>query len=393
MARRIVPVSETFTSGARRQGAGTVLVMTAALLIGVSCAANPHVPATDRPGRPPESSPATPQSVESLSPVIVPPSIDATGREDVAEELNTFLASVPDGSRIDFDAGGKYRLSRGLQVWDKRGLVFEGNGASLVMEGFDGSDLAIQGSTDIVVRNLSIDGDNPDAGTADAFHPDGQEFSHGIAIRGSHDVEIDDVAITGVWGDGIFVGVPGRDFTDWSSGVWIHDSSIERNGRMGVVVNAGSDVIVERVRFDEIAISVFDIEPDDLAEGAQNVTFRDNTVGSYGHTDRYVGYLLESSGLDGASIRSIALYGNQVTGSPSGLDGTMLGIHTRIDARRTQDIWITDNVGAGAADGSKLSGAVLDLAHIDGLTVTRNTQPLATGQLVRIRDSTEVVSD
>ena len=71
----------------------------------------------------------------------------------------------------------------------------------------------------------------------------------------------------------------------------------------------------------------------------------------------------------------------------------MLGIHTRIDARRMEDIWITDNVGVGTADGSKLSGAVLDLANIDGLTVTRNTQPLATGQLLLIRDSTEVVSD
>ena len=112
-----------------------------------------------------------------------------------------------------------------------------------------------------------------------------------------------------------------------------------------------------------------------------------------GHTNRYPGYLLESSGLDGASVRGIALSGNEVTGGPSGFDGTMLGIHTRIDARRTQDIWITDNIGVGAADGSKLSGAVLDLAHIDGLTVSRNTQPLATGQLVLIRDSTDVVSE
>ena len=97
---------------------------------------------------------------------------------------------------------------------------------------------------------------------------------------------------------------------------------------------------------------MFDIEPDDLAEGAEDVTFRDNTVGSYGHTNRYGAGLLEASGLDGASVRSIALSGNEVSGGPSGFDGTMLGIHTRIDARRTEDIWITDNVGAGAADGS-----------------------------------------
>ena len=382
-----------FTPRPRRYRATMAVVMTAVLLGGAGCAPDPKAPGTDRPGRPHESSPVSPQPASSVSAVTVPPSIDSTGTEDVTEALNAFIADVPDGSRIEFDPGGKYRLSRGLDVWGKNGLVFEGNGATLALEGFDRSVLAMMSSSDIVVRNLSIEGDNPDAGTAEAFHPDGQEFSHGIAVRGSHGVEIVNVEITDVWGDGIFVGVPGKAFADWSSGVWIHDCTIERNGRMGVVVNAGRDVIVERVQFDEIAISVFDIEPDDLAEGAEDVTFRDNTVGSYGHTSLYPGSLLESSGLEGASIRRIALSGNEVTGSPSGFDGTMLGIHTRIDARRMEDIWITDNIGIGAADGSKLSGAVLDLAHIDGLTVTRNTQPLASGQLVLIRDSTEVVSD
>ena len=258
------------------------VALTAVLLGGAGCAADPKAPATDRPGRPHESSPATPQPAPSVTAVTVPPSIDSTGTEDVTEALNTFIANVPDGSRIDFDAGGKYRLSRGLEVWDRRSLVFQGNGATLALAGSDRSVLEIMGSSEIVVRDLSIEGDNADAGTVDAYHPDGQEFSHGIAIKGSHDVEIVDVAITDVWGDGVFIGVPGRAFADWSSGVWIHDCTIERNGRMGVVVNAGRDVIVERVRFDEIAISVFDIEPDDLAEGAEDVTFRDNTVGSYG---------------------------------------------------------------------------------------------------------------
>ena len=206
-------------------------------------------------------------------------------REDVTDALNAFIADVPDGSRIDFDPGGEYRLSRGLDVLGRNSLIFEGNGATLEMAGFDRSVLEILGSSNIVVRNLSIEGDNADAATADAYHPDGQEFSHGIDIRDSHGVEIVDVVITDVWGDGVFIGAPANAFADWSSGVWIHDCTIERNGRMGVVVNAGRDVIVERVRFDEIAISVFDIEPDDLAEGAEDVTFRDNTVGSYGHTN------------------------------------------------------------------------------------------------------------
>ena len=216
-----------------------VMAMTAALLVGAGCDTGPQVPATDRPGRPHESSPVTPTPARSVNAIMVPPSIDASGTEDVTQALNAFIADVPDGSSIGFDAGGEYRLSRGLTVSGRRNLVLDGNGATLAMVGHDRSVLAIEGSTDIVLRNLSIEGDNADAGTSDAYHPDGQEFSHGIAVRGSHGVEILDVAITDVWGDGIFIGVPGTAYADWSSGVWIHDCTIERNGRMGVVVNAG----------------------------------------------------------------------------------------------------------------------------------------------------------
>ncbi len=125
-----------------------------------------------------------------------------------------------------------------------------------------GTGLPSCGYSNIVVRNFStILCDNRDAGTRDAYHPDGQEFSHGIAIQGSHDVEVAAVTIRGVWGDGFFIAAPGTAYSEWSERVSIHDSTIERNGRMGIVVNAGRDIVVERVAFDEIAISVFDIEP------------------------------------------------------------------------------------------------------------------------------------
>ena len=102
-------------------------------------------------------------------------------------------------------------------------------------------------------------------------------------------------------GDGVFIAAPGTAYSEWSERVSIYNSTIERNGRMGIVVNAGRDIVVERVAFDEIAISVFDIEPDVLLEGATNVAFGDNTVGSYGRTSRYAAYLLEASGLDGSA--------------------------------------------------------------------------------------------
>ena len=146
-------MSESYTSRLLRQRASVVMALTVALLVGAGCAAEPKVSGSDRPGRPHESSPGSPQPAPSVTAVMVPPSIDLTGTDDVSEALNAFIADVPDGSRIDFDAGGEYRLSRGLDVWGKNSLVFEGNGATLAMEGFDRSVLEIMSSSEIVVRD------------------------------------------------------------------------------------------------------------------------------------------------------------------------------------------------------------------------------------------------
>ncbi len=323
--------------------------------------------------------------------VALPSSIDVTGTNDTRDALTQFLAGVPDGSTVEFEPDGIYALSGGLELSGRANLVLEGNGATLKQTGFDRSVLALVRSSNILVRNLNVLGDNPDSGTPDAYHPDGQEFSHGIAIQGSRDVEVAGVKISGVWGDGIFIASPAQAFAEWSERVSIHDSTIERNGRMGIVVNAGREVVVERVTFDEIAISVFDIEPDVLAEGATNVTFGDNTIGSYGRTSRFAAYLLEASGLDGSLTRGITLARNVVAGNPGGLDGSILGLNTLVDVRRAEGVWVTDNVSEQSADVS-LSGAVLTFAHVDGLTVTGNMQPLSTERFLQIRDSTGVVS-
>ena len=348
-------------------------------------------PATsDNPGATAEP-PARPKPAVVTNTISVPSSIDPTGSSDVTEELREFIAGVPDGSTIALEPDGLYLLGGGLELSDRSNLVLEGNGATLRQTGFGQSVFALVRSSMVVIRDLAIVGDNPDAGTQDAYHPDGQEYAHGIAILGSHDVEMSGVTISGVWGDGVFIAAPGTDYADWSGRVWIHDATIELNGRMGVVVNAGQDVTVDHVVFDEIAISVFDIEPDLPDEGAMRVTFRDNTIGTYGLTNLYFASLFEASGLDGTVAADIVLAKNVVAGGPGGFDGKLLGIHTRVDVRRAVNVVVTDNVGTSAAEGSEFSGFVLDFAHVDGLTVSGNEQPLSSWRLLRIRDSTNVV--
>ena len=56
-----------------------------------------------------------------------------------------------------------------------------------------------------------------------------------------------------------------------------------------------------------------------------------------------------------------------------------------IDLARRQNIVFTNNTSTVAG-----GGPVLRFAHIDGLTVTGNVQPLSSGVLASITDSTGV---
>ena len=65
----------------------------------------------------------------------VPGSIDASGGSDVGDALQRFVDGVPDGSTIVFKSGGTYRVSHGLRLFGRHGLVFAGNGATIQTTG------------------------------------------------------------------------------------------------------------------------------------------------------------------------------------------------------------------------------------------------------------------
>ncbi len=68
----------------------------------------------------------------------------------------------------------------------------------------------------------------------------------------------------------------------WADGVRIHDSTIEGTGRMGVSITDGArNVVVEHNDLDQIALYVFDIEPnglvfDGVPAGAEHVRYTNN---------------------------------------------------------------------------------------------------------------------
>jgi hypothetical protein len=71
---------------------------------------------------------------------------------------------------------------------------------------------------------------------------------------------------------------------------------------------------VERASFDNIAIHAFDIEPNVDAEGAINVVFTNNTIGTFNRCNCFGGSFFAANGDLDAPVRNIEVSNNVVTG-------------------------------------------------------------------------------
>jgi hypothetical protein len=318
----------------------------------------------------------------------VPRSIDASGASDVSAELATFIAAVPDGTTITFEPDGTYRVDSGLTVSGRRNLRFAGNGATLRGTGCSAehSLFRLRSSDRIVIRGFRLEGGNQRGGTPEAFQP-GCESQAGVSIYGSTNVEIADVAISATTGECVYVDAADPDYV-WSDTVWFHDSTCDRNGRMGVAIAAARNVIVERVAFSDIAMFVLDIEPYAVNGGAIQIAFRHNVVRRYGLTRLFTNWFVAAEGVPGSLVTDMTISGNTVVeGAPPGANPmTDAGLATTIRVPRRARIAFTGNVTSTPG-----RGPVLYFAHIDGLTVSDNVQPLAGGRLAVCADCTDVL--
>ena len=304
----------------------------------------------------------------------VPAAIDATGATDVSTALNTWVNTVPDGSIVSFRPG-TYLLRKGIQLGNRRNLIFEGNGATLKTTG-SGSDHVASpfvlgwsyalrywsgGSRNIAIRNFTLVGNDPSPGTYG-----GGEDQMGVQIVGTRNLEVSGVTVRAVWGDGFFVNT--------GSDIWLHDNHVVTAGRSGVSVIKGCRVLVERSAFDTVGYVTFNNEPNERTEASSRLTFRNNTAGTWGQT-----FVSVDGGHRGAQINRVTVTGNSTTGK---------ALAAQVDnggTARLRNIVFSDNRSTIRAAGPRLH-----FAHIDGLTVTGNVQPLSSGQLASIRDSTNV---
>jgi hypothetical protein len=306
--------------------------------------------------------------------VTVPGTIDATGASDVSAALQSFIGNTPDGSLINFPAAGIYRIDRTVEFFTRHNLILDGNGCTLEYTSITGTTEAYSflhdsatGGSDIWIRNFVFIGSDPHPEVfTPGTSPTGGEEQHGVVVK-SDRFEVSGCTMSYLWGDGVLV-------YDGPSDVWIHDNHIISSGRQGVTVEYGSNVLVERNAFDASGYITFDVEPNAIGCACSNITFRNNTAGTWGSRAFFAVGSAASAPIDGVVIDS-----NTVTG---GSLKAYMG--NAISTDRITRIVFTNNKGTIVA------GSVISASHIDGLTITGNDQPLSSGVLASIADCTGV---
>lgn len=317
---------------------------------------------TPRPTTKPKAQPTASKPVG----ISVPSSIDPTGKRDVSAALNAFIGRVKNGSTIVFRKGGVYRLSGPVKFAHRHNLTLNGNGATLKSYGpaTESGSLFWLGSyggpnTGITIKNFRLVGNSSSPGV----YRSGREGAAGVLVdTGSH-INIYGLTVSGVWGDCLKV-------NSWASYISFHDSNCASVGRNGITIIAGSHVTVQHVRFGRSGYNTFDIEANHSNEGARSIKFLSNTAGTWTNA------FFSANGAGGSVVNGVTVSGNRITGD------TLL---TVVTIARRKNIVFTNNTSTVRG-----RGPILRFAHVDGLTVRGNHQPLSSGSLVSISDCTGV---
>jgi hypothetical protein len=285
--------------------------------------------------------------------------IDATGATDVTADLQALFDRTPDGGVVQLQAGADYRVEGTLVLKDRRDLRIEGNGARIFATTTAHRTryhLRFVGGSDLVVRNLEVQGANPHAGDDDRAYIPELEAQHGISLDGVTDVELVGVNVHDTYGDLVYVGMH-EDNSRWSQGVWIHDSVFARSGRQGIAVVAARDVVIEHNVLTDMRRATIDLEPSAASWGAENIHILENDIGP--------GRLLFVAAGGNGPVNWVVVARNT-------LQGRGLSVHVvPPEGTRRQRFWVVDNTSDLVAVKQPLQ-----FTRTDGVVVHGNRQPV-----------------
>jgi hypothetical protein len=320
----------------------------------------------------------------------VPPTIASDCSSDVTSPLSKWIASVPDNSTLMLGHGACYRVEGSLTIANRRSMRFDGNGATLKATTRGTRTrvhVAIDNSENIVVRDLTVKGANPQAGAKRAAYQEELEAQHGFNLGGVRHVLLDNVQASDVYGDFVYISSSGQGKSRGqpSEHVAVVRSRFSRSGRQGISITNARDITIVGNDITDVARSMFDLEPNTESNAVRDIRIESNTTGAA------VNFWIASKGA-GRQIGDIVARNNIMRAATGGLVFVFGG---QGGAR-----------GPFTFDGNRLrvTGAVTDegavgaffFAHTDTIEIRNNRIDLPRGRdmpTVELRSCNHVLVD
>jgi parallel beta helix pectate lyase-like protein len=300
--------------------------------------------------------------------VTIPGSIDATGTKDVTVGLNRFFESLRSGTTVVFPPHAIYRAEGTLVLLHKLNLTIDGNGSTLKAK-TDGSGAAptpgrafewprsrasilVEDSSNVRIENLLISGPN-DPGGPGSYRPQ-LEAQAGVDVEGSGNVAVVRCVIRHTFGDFVYI-------SGWSENVQVLDNTLTSNGRQGVSVTNGRDVLIEGNAMYGAARSAIDLEPNTAAGMALDVDIYDNEFVKAG-----LGFVSAEGA--GSHVDYVNVVGNRLIDMP-------MDIMVRASDGAPRHNWAVFDNWSDVVAGSPI--APIEFYYVSGVTVDGNHQAMA----------------
>lgn len=195
-----------------------------------------------------------------VTPYNVPASIDGTGATDTTRAWQTFLNSRPPGTTVNCPPGSQYRVDGTILVRNRTKLTIVGNGsrwfAATVsginadvtppvanvpceLDGLNRGQFEFQTCTDIVLRDMEIEGALAVAGITDGMDlttPNVHDGKQGVNVRTQTDVQM--IRGTGGQPDRLHITTPGA---TWQARGWVPNQWNQHAVRISGFANAANN--------------------------------------------------------------------------------------------------------------------------------------------------------
>lgn len=311
---------------------------------------------------------STPQPSPQSDVYHVPAAIVDDCSVDMTTALHEWIASVPDNSILVFGEERCYNIERGMKLYDRFGLTFEGSGSTFQVFNQGNGQRAnwqIWGGGDLVFRDMIAIGANPNGGLDSGAYVRRLEWQHAWRFRGTQGALLDNVEGYDVYGDFVnisfdnrvaYPGPPTRNVT-------VRNSRFERNGRYGFTITHGENIILENSYIGDVRWSAINIELNHSVDVGRNFRMEGNRFGQSKHHL----FVAKGAGMS-ESVGDIIFRGNVMEEDYMSTCLAAFSVATPSDDRFWSGWVIEDNVFR-----PRRNGWAIDLTRVRDVVISNNT--------------------